>query len=358
MSGDVVSTVCGGAPPQQKDAALPTAAEGAPRPTAPCDELVTVVIPAHNAASTICQTLRSVSAQSHGALQVVVVDDGSTDDTAQVVENHARSDARVCLIRQPNRGVAAARNAALAAAEAAFVAPIDADDIWHPQKIQKQLAAMHEGGPNVGLVYSWSVILDEQGRATRLAKKYTQAGEVLASLCESNLVGNGSSPLMRTDAVRQAGGYDASLFEARAQGCEDWALYLEIAAQSHFGLVPEYLTGYRRAPNSMSSDFAQMWRSNCLVAHKLLARRPDLARHLRQGMSNMCHTVYVEARAAGNEALADEFLKRLVFTMPYHATKFFVYAPCRQRLRALRAGASSLSEASAAQDLLQVWPND
>jgi glycosyltransferase involved in cell wall biosynthesis len=133
------------------------------------ENLVTVVIPAYNAEATIDETLQSVRAQTYPSLEIVVVDDGSTDSTAQIVERHAVADARVLLIRQPNQGVAAARNAAIAAGRGQFIAPIDADDVWHPSKIEKQLAAMRDGGSKVGLVYTWSALLDQQSRVTQFA---------------------------------------------------------------------------------------------------------------------------------------------------------------------------------------------
>jgi glycosyltransferase involved in cell wall biosynthesis len=305
-------------------------------------ELVTVVVPAYNAASTIDETLLSVRAQSHAQLEVIVVDDGSTDHTAEIVASHARADPRVVLIRQQNRGVAAARNAAIAHGKGDFVAPIDADDLWHPLKIEMQLAAMRRGGDRVGLVYNWSAILDEHSRVTQFGGRYHHEGDVLRSMCEFNLVGNGSSALMRTDAIRRVGGYDASLVGMQAQGCEDWALYLAIAEHFEFALVPEYLTGYRSLPTSMSGDLEQMWRSCCLVEKKFRARRPDLARHLRQGLANMCHTVYQHAKGRGLDESARAHLRRLVLSMPYYAAKFFVYRPLRSNVRRMFAAQRTL----------------
>jgi glycosyltransferase involved in cell wall biosynthesis len=299
------------------------------------EELVTVLVPAFNAAATIDETLTSVRLQTHVALEIIVVDDGSTDTTAAIVERHMQDDCRVKLIRQSNGGVAAARNTAIAACKSKFIAPIDADDLWHPTKIEKQLAAMFAGGSNVGLVYTWSALLDEQSRVTSLAGRYFQQGNVLTSLCEFNMVGNGSNPLMRVEVVRQVGGYDESLADRGAQGCEDWALYLAISERFEFVVVPEYLTGYRRLLTSMSSDFDQMWRSFCMAEQKVRARRPDLRRALRQGLANMCLNVYRQAAGCGRDHSARVYLNHLVFRMPYYALKFFVYVPLRAKFRRL-----------------------
>lgn len=302
--------------------------------TSRTEDLVTVIVPAYNAAATIDETLLSVRAQSHASLQIIVVDDGSADSTAQIVERHAGADARVTLIRHStNRGVAAARNTAIAAAKGDLIAPIDADDLWHPLKIEKQVTIMRSAGRRVGLVYTWSALLDRQSQVTALAGQYFHDGDVLSALCKSNLVGNGSSPLMRAVAVRQAGGYDSSLVRLNAQGCEDWALYLAIAESFEFAVVPEYLTGYRALPTSMSTDIGQMWRSFCLVAAKARARRPELRRYLREGLANMCYASYRRAKAENSDAEVQALLRYLIFKMPYHAAKIFIYRPLRDAVR-------------------------
>lgn len=123
--------------------------------------LVSVVIPAYNAESTIDDTLRSVRGQTHRELEIIVVDDGSTDRTTSVVKAHAAADGRVTLIAQENAGVAAARNAGWQSARSAFIAFVDADDLWAPSKIERQLEVILRGGLRVGLVYTWWALIDE-----------------------------------------------------------------------------------------------------------------------------------------------------------------------------------------------------
>ena len=123
-------------------------------------ELVSVIVPAYNAAATIGETLRSALAQTYPQLEVLVVDDGSTDATADIVRSFVARDPRVRLLQQANAGVAAARNLAIAQSRGAYVAPLDADDLWHPQKIALQLEALRRGGPRVGVVYCWWRVID------------------------------------------------------------------------------------------------------------------------------------------------------------------------------------------------------
>lgn len=240
------------------------------------DQLVSVVVPAYNAEATIGETLHSVSEQTHCDLEIIVVNDGSTDGTAAVVLAHQRLDPRIRLIEQENAGVAAARNAGAALARGAFLAPVDADDLWHPLKIEKQLEALATAGPGAGVAYTWFALIDAQSRVIHTKHRPEFAGWVLPTLAEFNFVGNGSSPLIRLGLFRQTAGYDSSLRARGGQGCEDWKLYCELAERTQYVLVPAHLTGYRTLPNNMSADVLQMLRSRDLATADLLLRHPDL----------------------------------------------------------------------------------
>src|SRR5579883_3127014 len=104
--------------------------------------LISVVIPAYNAARTIGATLRSVIDQTYPNIEIIVVDDGSTDGTAAIVRSVLAGEPRLRFVAQGNAGVAAARNAGAALARGDFIAPVDADDLWHPTKLAKQMELM------------------------------------------------------------------------------------------------------------------------------------------------------------------------------------------------------------------------
>lgn len=232
--------------------------------------VVSVVVPAFNAGGTIQQTLHSVSQQTYRNLEVVVVDDGSTDDTAAIARRHSLADPRFRVISQPNLGVAAARNAGIRATTGAFVAFIDADDLWHPTKIAKQIDALLAGGPEMALVYSPFRVIDTDGRVTASPHKYGVSGWVVHRHFHTNLVGNGSATLIRRSVIEEFGGFDSWLRERGAEGCEDLLLQLRIAVRYRFGEVSEYLVAYRRFPGTMSSNAEQMIRSGILAVTKAL----------------------------------------------------------------------------------------
>lgn len=237
--------------------------------------LVSVIVPAYNAARTIARTLLSVVQQTHSALDILVVDDGSTDDTLTIASDFARSDPRIRIIEQRNGGVAAARNVGIAAAGGEIIAPIDADDLWRREKIERQLRALNGAGEETGLVYSWSAVIDAEDRITSLGDQPQYAGDVVTPLAFGNFVGNGSNALMRKRLVQAHGGYDRNLRGQDAQGCEDWKLFIALGNVSHFAVVGDHLTGYRHAATAMSGDVLQMLRSDALVREEVTRRRPE-----------------------------------------------------------------------------------
>jgi glycosyltransferase involved in cell wall biosynthesis len=223
--------------------------------------LVTVIVPAYNAAGTIGETLDSVLAQTYANLEILVIDDGSTDATVPIVQTFARRDQRIVLMRKANGGVASARNHGLVASSGDFVAPVDADDIWHPTKLEKQMAVMLNGGPELGLVYTLYRAIDKNGDVLWSSPPRFFTGWVLSQLLFVNFVGNASSLLFRKTAALEAGGYEPRLRSAGAEGCEDVLLQLRIASRYQFGCVPEYLVGYRLRSGSMSAQPVRMIRS-------------------------------------------------------------------------------------------------
>lgn len=244
--------------------------------------LVSVIVPAYNAAKTIEATLLSVRAQTHRNLEIIMVDDGSADETVAIAEAQACADPRLRIISQANGGVAAARNAGILAAKGEFVAPVDADDIWAPTKIERQLALM-TANADATLCYTWFACIDYRARVVGYGGRHNAHGDTLRAMCRTNLVGNGSGAMMRREAVLAAGLYDPSLRARGAQGCEDYKLYLALAAAGDVLVVEDFLTGYRITPRNMSSDVAQMCRSHLLVLEEFGAKHPHLAPYLEEG---------------------------------------------------------------------------
>jgi glycosyltransferase involved in cell wall biosynthesis len=270
----------------------------------------------YNAERTVGTTLESVCSQTYPNLDIVVVDDGSTDRSPAIVAERARRDPRIRLLRQENGGVAAARNFGAASTEARFLAFVDADDLWAPSKIARQLRVLQEAGPAAGLAYCWFAQIDGESRVYSLHSQPLAEGMVLQRMCRNNFIGNGSSMMLRRAAFDMAGGFDASLRARNAQGCEDMLIALRIAEQFEFRVLPQYLVGYRRTATNMSGDVRQMQRSCDIVLAEFREKHPEFRDDLDAQLVDMLHGFIVRALIDGRVMAAGELMLRLATLKP------------------------------------------
>lgn len=238
--------------------------------------LVSVIIPAYNAAAYLRDTLNSVLAQTLQSFEVIVVDDGSTDATAEIAASARIADRRVQLIRQPNAGVGAARNAAIRRSRGRYIAPLDADDLWSPLKLERQVARLERAGSKAGLAYCWSRSIDHQSRVVSWAHPFRMEGRVGAAMLLGNFVGNASVPLFRASALAEVGLYLTRDEQNGAQGCEDWDLNIRIAERFELCCAQRYLVSYRQLDSGMSLDAYGMAKSHEMAIRRAAARNPGL----------------------------------------------------------------------------------
>lgn len=235
--------------------------------------LVSVIIPAFNAQSTLRETLKSAGGQSWQHLEIIIVDDGSTDRTEQIASDFCARDERARLISQPNGGESAARNRAISEARGEWIAPLDADDLWHPEKLESQLLVA-QSDPSAGLIYCWSRLIDGDGRVIGNAPASRCEGDVLTEHLRSNFVGNGSTPMVRAEVLGSVR-YDAN-FEA----CADYLMQLQLAMSTRFAVARAYLTGYRISARSVSSDAVRMISGHIQLFDKLMSSLPEAERRI------------------------------------------------------------------------------
>jgi glycosyltransferase involved in cell wall biosynthesis len=295
-------------------------------------DLITVVIPAYNAQLTIGSTLESVLRQTHRAMEVIVVDDGSTDRTREIVASYCRSDSRLRVLEQANAGVAAARNTGIAAAASDLIAPIDADDLWLPTKLEAQFARLQASDARCGLVYAWHMAIDDLGQILSFDVAPRYEGDVTRFLCRGNFIGNGSSPLMRRAAIESAGGYECALHLAHAQGCEDILMYYRVSRRWTFAVVPHTLVGYRHTPTNMSSDAFRMLRSWNIVADEMRRTTPEYSREIRQAGNDLRLWLLRRANQSGRRDVAASLATELMSRSPLYLPRFAVKS-LLQRMR-------------------------
>jgi glycosyltransferase involved in cell wall biosynthesis len=259
--------------------------------------LVTVVIPAFNASRWIVETLQAALSQTLAEIEVLVIDDGSTDETAAIVERAAAQDPRVRLIVQGNAGVGAARNRGIAEARGRYIAPLDADDLWGPSKLELQVRRIEELGERVGLVYCWSRRIDEQGAPIDFHNQsFEMEGEALSVLIHRNVTINASVPLFRREALDVIGHYLTREEQGGVQGCEDWDLCIRIAEKYRIGVVRKFLVGYRQTAGCMSAGTAAMARSFEIMMSGARRRNPYLPECLFKEGAARFHT-YLAAKS-------------------------------------------------------------
>ena len=208
--------------------------------------LVSVVIPAFNAEKFLAETLDSVLSQTFLSWESIVVDDGSTDATNEIAARYLK-DERVKYIKKENEGVSKARNYAIERSKGKYIALLDADDIWMPQKLEKQVALL-EKNENIGLCYTGAIKVDEKLEF----KEYVEAEEFKddseALLLKMNILIL-SSAIIRKDILLKTDGFDSKF-----STCADKELWLRLSLLTKFASVPDYLVKYRDVGGSMSSD--------------------------------------------------------------------------------------------------------
>jgi glycosyltransferase involved in cell wall biosynthesis len=221
---------------------------------------ISIIMPAYKAAGTIEETLRSALAQTFRDFEVLVVDDGSPDATADIVRAVAASDPRVKLIQQQNAGVSAARNHALRVARGRWIAMLDADDLWVPEKLQAQIGALG-GRQDAAVVGAVRRFHDDVAGRHWLHETFPPPAAAspalyLRSLLEvsPNSMVLFNTSLVPADVLRSVGGWDESLSTA-----EDWDLWLRTAARIPYIVLPMVLQLYRKSAGSATRHQDPVW---------------------------------------------------------------------------------------------------
>jgi glycosyltransferase involved in cell wall biosynthesis len=230
---------------------------------------VSVIIPSYNSMTYLPATVDSVLKQTFTDFEVLIINDGSTDNILEWASKI--EDTRVKVITKTNQGLAEARNTGIALAKGEYLAFLDADDLWHKTKLEKQVNYLNNH-PDVGLVDTWVALTDENAKPTGTLIKTNAEGKVIKKILESPTIVCGSSPLVRNICFEKAG-----LFNKQLSGSADWDMWIRIANHFMFGLIKEPLTYYRQHYNSMSQNRQKMLDDNLAVIERAFANvSPEL----------------------------------------------------------------------------------
>jgi|HubBroStandDraft_1064217.scaffolds.fasta_scaffold170461_1 glycosyltransferase involved in cell wall biosynthesis len=229
--------------------------------------LVSVILPTYNNCHFVVEALESVLSQSFGNLEVIVVDDGSTDETLSALKPYRDS---IVLIEILNRGPAGARNAGISHATGEFIAFLDSDDLWLPEKIEQQTAYL-TAHPDTGVVFCDSEAFGS-GRHARCggrADTWTQSGTTFETLLTHRPIAL-SSVIVRRSCLDTTGLFDESLI-----GAEDYNLFLRLSRTFTFGYIDRVMVRKRSHDNNLSDDLSCMHLDEISNLQKIAALFPD-----------------------------------------------------------------------------------
>lgn len=259
------------------------------------DPLVSVIIPAYNAAAYLPRALESVLAQTYKNYEILVVDDGSTDATAEIVKRFPT----VRLLSQPHSGAGAARNRGIEAARGSIVAFLDADDLWMPPKLEKQVAFLQHH-PHIGMVICEHILVEEDGRERTSDKSVLFKGDTVRNIFLHSDVAT-PTVIVRKQVFDKIG-----LFEEALLCAEDENLWMRIGIAYPIGLVPEPLVKVTIHPSSTSRQKGMIQSAVREHLRLLPLKYPTLAAHL----GPLVHTKRARLHfACGLESLANNDLR-------------------------------------------------
>jgi glycosyltransferase involved in cell wall biosynthesis len=262
--------------------------------------VVSVVTPAYNVAAWIGEAVDSVRAQTEGRFEYVVIDDGSTDETAEVVRARAALDPRIRLITSQNAGSGAARNLGITATTAPYVAFLDGDDRWHPDFLRRLLHVFDTGPAQVGAAFCHTRVMLESGRVVGPRWQPAGACDMDRFLAENNPTHNGSSLVIRRSCFDEVGGFDTTITSA-----VDLEMWLRIGAWSSTPLfwgVRRYLVDMRlMRTGSISSNRGARYES----LDKLLTEYAPMMSRLPSGLAYVQPAVF--AYRDGHDDIAERW---------------------------------------------------
>ena len=283
---------------------------------------VSVIIPVYGVEKYIAATVQSVLDQTYQEFELLIVDDGSPDRSVEICQQF--SDSRIKIIRQENRGVCAARNVGIRHSQGEYLAFLDGDDLWLPEKLEKHVEHL-EASPAVGISFSRSAFIDEAGRSLGIYQMPKLKGITAANLLCRNPIGNGSAPVIRREAFEaikfqeQSKGGEAEdlYFDEKLHHFEDVECWLRIALTSSWETegIPEALTLYRVTPGGASANLLKQLEDLEKVLEKTRSYAPDLV--ARWGNPAKAYELrFLARRAVSLKAtpMAMEMVHRALFT--------------------------------------------
>lgn len=303
------------------------------------EPLVSIIIPAYNSAAHLSSAIDSALAQTYPNIEVVVVDDGSTDDTAQVLQRFA---GMILCVSQSNAGLSAARNAGILASHGDYLVFLDADDRLLPRMVEQLLPALLDR-PGCALAYGGYHQVDADGEKFGESSLERPSGRLFEMLASDGLFVVGTAMLRRSALAR------SGLFDPMLPQIEDRDLWIRLAYYYDFAFVPAHVSEYRSTPDSMSRNWPERQRASGLVVGKfgLFVRAKDqpkaLLRAFRRSIyghhPNQCiQDAFVHYWAGRHALAARKSFEGILVSPRFLANRGVVSVLVRSCLQCLRLG--------------------
>jgi glycosyltransferase involved in cell wall biosynthesis len=269
--------------------------------------LVSVIIPNYNYGRYLKETIDSVLAQTYPNIEIVVADDGSTDNSEEVLSNYGN---RVKWFKQQNQGVSRARNQAVKQSNGEILAFLDSDDLWLPQKIEKQVQLFNDA--EIGLVHCGFVDFDNKGN---LLKEHLDglSGWVATDLLlyqRPVVLGGGSAAIVKREAFDKVGGFDPNVSPA-----EDWEFYYQVARHYKIGFIEEVLMKYREHENNAHLNVKRMERALLTAYGKIFSADESDIKHLKRSCYSRIHMILAGSYYGAGQY--SDFLRHAVKSLSY-----------------------------------------
>ena len=225
---------------------------------------ISVIIPCYNAEATIHETIASILEQTFTDFEIIIINDGSIDNTLQVINQF--SDERIQVFSFANSGPQKSRNRGIEIARGDYISFIDADALWTPDKLASQVQSL-QASPNAALAYSWTDLINEHGQFVKCGRHSKIENHVFEQLIKDDFIASGSNPLIKAEALRAVGGFDEAILAG-----QDWDMWLTLAAEYQFVVVPKVQILYRKftSHRSWSDDFERQAKGHLQVMNKHL----------------------------------------------------------------------------------------
>ncbi|ADI75105.1 glycosyl transferase family 2 (plasmid) [Methanohalobium evestigatum Z-7303] len=210
---------------------------------------VSVIIPTYNRSQTVSKTIKSVLNQTYQDFEIIIVDDNSSDNTEFIIKSFSHFDSRVKYIKHnKNKGAPEARNTGIKNSKGDYIALLDDDDEWFPQKLEKQVKLFAKESDDIGLIHCGYEKIDENGNILIPKKKLKETGNMFYELLESNIIGSPTN-LIRSECFKKIGYCDVQL-----KSCQDWDLWIRISKHYKINYIPEILARYNVSDVSISKN--------------------------------------------------------------------------------------------------------